>query len=148
MKYTGLFYSIEEPEFICPWCIHDGSAAEKYDGEFNDYASIEGISPDPAEPDTITIPQEFLNEVTKKTPGYHSWQQGVWLVHCNEPYAFIDCADSEMIKPFFTELEEDFENCGIDPDYIRTTVTKEGDVAGYLSQCVRCGKHRLRADGN
>ncbi|MGQ3379925.1 CbrC family protein [Priestia endophytica] len=34
--YTGPFYSIEDVEGICPWCIADGSAAKKYDGEFQD----------------------------------------------------------------------------------------------------------------
>ncbi|WP_251652187.1 CbrC family protein [Paenibacillus glycanilyticus] len=32
--YIGPFYSIEDVENICPWCIADGKAAEKYDGEF------------------------------------------------------------------------------------------------------------------
>jgi len=31
--YTGPFYSVDEIEGICPWCIKDGSAAQKYDGE-------------------------------------------------------------------------------------------------------------------
>ncbi len=30
--YRGSFYSEEEVEGICPWCIADGSAAAKFDG--------------------------------------------------------------------------------------------------------------------
>lgn len=47
LKYEAPFYSIEDPEYICPWCIADGSAAGKYGGEFNDYCGIEVISPNP-----------------------------------------------------------------------------------------------------
>ncbi len=45
MEYNSSFYSIEEPKYICPWCIADGSAAEKYDGKFNDSYSIKGGKP-------------------------------------------------------------------------------------------------------
>ena len=37
--YKASFYSTEEVESICPWCIADGSAAEKYE-----CASKAGIS--------------------------------------------------------------------------------------------------------
>ena len=147
LKYTGPFYSVDDPEYVCPWCIYDGSAATAYHGEFNDYASIEGVSPDPAEaPPAIST--EYITEITQKTPGYHSWQQGVWLIHCDEPCAFLGYADSEKIKPFLEELGEDIKNCGIDPEYVKNHLTKDSDVAGYLFQCVRCGKHRLHADCN
>ena len=38
--YQGPFYCIDEVEGICPWCIKDGSAAKKYDGEFQDAAPL------------------------------------------------------------------------------------------------------------
>lgn len=34
--YTSTLYAEEEIEFICPWCIADGSAANKFDGLFSD----------------------------------------------------------------------------------------------------------------
>jgi uncharacterized protein CbrC (UPF0167 family) len=34
--YNGPFYSVEEVEGICPWCVADGSAATKFNGEFQD----------------------------------------------------------------------------------------------------------------
>ncbi|KQS88528.1 hypothetical protein ASG21_17065 [Chryseobacterium sp. Leaf394] len=27
IKYTSSFYSVDEPEYICPWCIADGKVA-------------------------------------------------------------------------------------------------------------------------
>ncbi len=32
IKYKGPFYSLEEPECLCPGCIASGKAAEKFDG--------------------------------------------------------------------------------------------------------------------
>src|SRR4051812_13763397 len=94
IKYDSSFYSVEEPEYICPWCIVDGSAAKKYDGGFNDAAGIE--RPLSYESDAVLKASfdEKLAEVATRTPSYVSWQQEVWLSHCNEPCAFIDYADS------------------------------------------------------
>lgn len=147
LKYTSSFYSIEEPEYICPWCIHDGRAAKKYDGEFNDYCGIEGVSPDPSIEGKINISKDSLLEISERTPSYISWQQEVWLTHCNEPCAFIGYADSEIIKPYLDELKEDIEiNLGYDPEFITNYLTTEGSLVGYLFQCVNCGQHRLHAD--
>lgn len=146
IKYTSSFYSVENPEYICPWCIANGKAAEKFNGEFNDYCGIEGVSPNPN--DSIpAIPKELLTEITDKTPSYTSWQQEVWLTHCNEPCTFIDYADTETIKPYLEELKEDIDainqNYGVN---MMEYLTKDGGVVGYLFQCVKCGKHRLHID--
>lgn len=140
IKYTGPFYSEDEPEYICPWCIYDGSAALKYEGQFNDYDGIEDIS---------GIGEDLLATITERTPGYTSWQQGVWLSHCNEPCAFVGYADSKTIKPYLEELKTDIElNIGYEPEAITNHLTKNGSLAGYLFQCVKCGHHRLHADSD
>lgn len=147
VRYTSSFYSQEDPEYICPWCIHDGSASKKYNGEFNDYAGIEGVSANPLIEGKGNIPKDYLLEVSERTPSYISWQQEVWLTHCNEPCAFIGYADSEIIKPILDELKEDIENnIGYDPEIIQNHLTTDGSLVGYLFQCVNCGKHRLHAD--
>ena len=148
IKYDSSFYSVEEPEYICPWCIADGGAANKYSGEFNDSAGIEtplGYASD----DVLqaTFDKKIL-EVTQRTPSYVSWQQEVWLTHCNEPCAFIDYADSEMIRPLLHELEADIENIGYEKDLITKHLSKEGSLVGYLFRCLHCGTHRLHVDSN
>ena len=77
LKYNSSFYSVVEPKYICPWCIANGKASEKYEGEFNDYYGIEGVSPNPNDPKP-TIPKEMLTEICTKTPSYSSWQQEQW----------------------------------------------------------------------
>lgn len=145
IKYTSSFYSIKDPDYICPWCIANGKASEKYDGEFNDYCGIEGVSPDPNDAKPI-IPKDLLLEITNKTPSYISWQQEVWLTHCNEPCSFIGYADTKIIEPLLEELNDDITNNGYDPELIKTALSKDGSLVGYLFQCVKCGQHRLHVD--
>lgn len=142
LKYEASFYSEEDPEYICPFCIADGRAAKKYQGEFNDYCGIEGVSPDPNDP-SPTIPKEMLLEICERTPSYISWQQEVWLSHCNEPCAFIDYADTKTIAPFREEIISELDSIGEETlEYL----SKDGDCVGYLFQCVQCGKHKLHVD--
>ena len=149
IRYTGSFYSLETPAYICPWCIQNGAAGTQYDGEFNDYAGIDGVSANPAETRENGLTREMLVEVSQKTPGYISWQQEVWLSHCNEPCAFIGYADSQTIAPLLDELKDDIENnIGFEPEYIRNNLTTNGSLVGYLFQCLHCGKHRLHADSD
>lgn len=145
IRYTGSFYSIDEPDYICPWCIADGSAAKMYDGEFNDYCGIEGVSPNPKEPKP-KISKELLLEITKKTPSYKSWQQERWMIHCNEPCAFIGYADTETIEPLWEELKDDIENNRYGADFIKSSLSKDGSLVGYLFQCLHCNQHRLHVD--
>lgn len=147
IRYTGSFYSVDDPDYICPWCIKNGKAADQYKGEFNDYAGIEGVSPDPSENNTSVLSEELLLEISQRTPSYTSWQQEVWLTHCNEPCAFLGYADSERIQPILEDLKEDIEvNIGYPPEFILEHLTTSGSLVGYLFQCVKCGQHRLHAD--
>ncbi len=56
--YEGPFYSEEEVENICPWCIASGNAAAKYDGEFQD-SSLCGEVDD----------EEYIDELIYRTQG-------------------------------------------------------------------------------
>ncbi len=145
-KYTGPFYCIDDVENICPWCIQDGVAAKKYNGEFQDYASIEGLSADPTQPNTMPYDKEAIKELTERTPAYLSWQQGVWLGHCNDLCAFVGDVGAEEIKPIIDELWDDVDNSGYEREQVLSWLEKKGSFAGYLFKCLHCGKHRLHID--
>lgn len=146
LKYNSSFYSVDEPEYICPWCIANGKASDKYDGEFNDYCGIEGVSSDPKD-EKPTIPKEMLDEVCTKTPSYSSWQQEVWLSHCNEPCAFLGYGTSEILKPILEEIKQDIENSGVPIEHVKNGLTEDSSGLGtYLFKCCNCGKHRLHID--
>ena len=68
---------------ICPWCIADGSAARKFDVEFADACVLLKAG----------VAREIVEEVTRRTPGYESWQQDEWRSHCGDACAFIGDAE-------------------------------------------------------
>jgi uncharacterized protein CbrC (UPF0167 family) len=137
--YVGPFYSVEEVEGICPWCIKDGSAAQKYNGEFQDAASCDSVDK-----------EEYLTELTARTPGYSGWQQERWLAHCGDFCAFKNYVGWKEIEDLKGDLTNDLDK--IKTDYAVTQKELEnslkinGSMQGYLFQCIRCGKHRLTVD--
>lgn len=137
LKYDGPFYSREEPSYICPWCIADGSASLKYDGSFNDYESVnEGV-----------ISNEQLLEVEHKTPAYRALQNSIWLSHCGEPCVFIGYVTEDVrIDAFIEEVADDIWKVGIEIDEAIEVLDDGSIYLGYLFQCKNCGKHRLHID--
>lgn len=131
--YVGPFLAKEEVEGICPWCIHDGSAAAKYQGTFQDPASCEEAAP------------EYWEELLFRTPGYRGWEQQVWLSHHHDFCAFVGYAEWKEIEPVLEEFAEDLESTGDSyPELYRWG--SSGSFQGYLFQCVVCGKRRLATD--
>ncbi len=133
--YSNPFFSEEDIEALCPWCISSGKASKKFDGEFQDSYSIEDISN-----------QEAIDEVVLRTPGYSGWQQEVWLSHCDDLCAFVGYPTAEKIEELWEELKEDIENSNFqDKEEFLTAISSES-IGAYLFQCLHCGKHRLHID--
>jgi uncharacterized protein CbrC (UPF0167 family) len=148
IRYTGPFYCEEEPDYICPWCIADGSAAKKFEGEFTDGGMMETPLGYAADDEMKRSFQEKTSEVLERTPGYVSWQGEHWLSHCNEPCAFLGYADKENIKPIIHELEADIEESGFEREDFLENLDRDGSMAGYLFRCLHCGTHRLHVDSD
>lgn len=137
--YEGPFYSIEEVENICPWCIKNGNAAKKYDGEFQDPASCEEVDK-----------SEYLDELVHRTPGYMGWQQEVWLSHCGDFCTYIGNVGWKEIEHMNDELEDDLneimKNYRLTKDDLKKFLVNNGSLQGYLFKCVVCGKYRITSD--
>lgn len=123
---------------LCPWCIADGSAAELFGIEFSDpdgvgsYGSWEQVSP------------EVVDEVSKRTPCFVSWQQNEWWTHCNDAAVFIDYAGKEELLKYGSECVENIKNSyqPIDEDNwdaAFNAMQRDGSVIAYVFQCRHCG---------
>lgn len=77
--YRGPIYCTSDVDEVCPWCIHDGSAAAKWDASFNDTYSY---------PDTV--PQSIVKTVAERTPGFVTWQGNHWLFSERDALVFIE----------------------------------------------------------
>lgn len=138
--YIAAVYTTQDIEEICPWCIADGSAAEKFSATFTDDYSLSQAK----------LSGEIISEVTERTPGFISWQQEKWLTHCNDACEFhgdlevseaknltdkeIDtlCVESEMNLEDIEEILKHYE--------------KGGNPAVYKFICHHCREIRLYTD--
>lgn len=102
--YTASVYALDElNEAICPFCIADGSAAKKFDATFSDSQPLHQAG----------VPQQVVDEVTRRTPGYASWQQEVWLSCCGDACEFhgdasrveLRALEGEALKGLLFEIE-------------------------------------------
>ena len=140
--YANAFYSVEDIENICPWCIANGAAAEKHEGTFHDF-EIEDNS----------IDDENIKELMERTPGFECMQPGIWPCHCSEICVFIEHVGwNDIVRlGLADELEDDLKKIrekyvGCKNEDIGNIFLNESSLSGYLFRCLRCGKYRLTVD--
>jgi len=139
--YGGSFYAIGDESHFCPWCIADGSAAAKFDGEFNDAAGV-GMG-------DVELPLPIVQEVSQRTPSFFSWQQERWWAHCNDAGRFIgelEHVDRALIasqagREFVDTLREET-HIASDTDWqaLLDTPSRERDLAVFVFRCLHCGQ--------
>ena len=93
--YTGpAFCEAELDDALCPWCIANGSAHEKFDASFADPTGF---------PDGI--PQPVIDEIAFRTPGFNTWQQSKWLACCGDAAAFLEPAGQKELRARYPQIE-------------------------------------------
>ena len=137
--YKQIMYASEDVDCLCPECIADGSAAEKFNGEFIQYA------------DDIEDDAEITAELFKRTPGLQTWQGEYWLACCNDYCAFIAYVGTSELEKMGI-AEEVFEDYSMQGEYsiedVQPYLKKNGSMAGYLFRCLHCGKYRIWVDAD
>ncbi len=129
--YLTSMYSAQKVDCICLECVANGSAAEKFDGQFVQDAETSEVDD-----------SKKTKELFERTPGYSSWQGENWLACCNDYCAFIGDTDIENLKFLGVDssvVEECAEQYGMDKDDM-------GYMSLYLFQCLHCGGYKLNAD--
>ncbi|MEU8541762.1 CbrC family protein [Streptomyces sp. NPDC048717] len=140
--YGAVFYSAQDVSGrFCPWCIADGSAAERFAGEFVDTYGLDGVD------------EENVREVTRRTPGFSAWQDPHWLVHCGDAAAFVGEADHTRLASHpeaLDRLRVDLRMGGRhDPARLEEFLTGlGGGVSAMLFRCLHCGTHLAYADSS
>ena len=138
--YTSHIYCPQAIEAICPWCIADGSAAEKFNGLFCDDSPLAEAG----------LTEEIIVEVSHRTPGFNSWQQEVWLSCCNDACEFhgdVTVAEAATMdidavtrachgkRPIVSQFED-----------FKKHYRPGGNPAIYKWVCRHCGKVQHYAD--
>ncbi|UNR58307.1 CbrC family protein [Streptomyces sp. A10(2020)] len=141
--YTATFYSAQEIDGpFCPWCIADGSAADRFTGEFTDSYGLDGVS------------RAVLHEVTRRTPGFSAWQDPHWLVHCRDAAAFLGEADypqlarhPEALAALRSTLRLDGRHDENQLEHFLTHLG-QGSTIALLFRCTVCATELAYADAS
>jgi uncharacterized protein len=140
--YDGLPYNeeLEGDVTICPWCISDGRAHEKLGLEFNDPGAVGGYDWALRK----TVPTEIKEEVAYRTPGFCSWQQEKWLVHCNDACVFLGPSGRQEIEAIGSQelidsLQEDIQMDEEEFERYFNALDKKRPPTAYVFRCLRCG---------
>lgn len=134
--YTSPFYTTAKVSSLCPECIASGEAAKKFKGEFLDPEAAEGVS-DKAK----------IDELVHRTPSFHSWQEPMWIAHCDDFCAFLGTKTWEEAEEMgiAKDIEENYseEDTGWSFKEAREHMENNGDP---VFKCLHCGKHFIYLD--
>jgi len=139
--YTANAYCEEELEnALCPWCIADGSAAKRFDATFSDSEPLLQAE----------VPEEVVEEVTRRTPGFVSWQQDEWLSCCDDACEFHGAPSREHLKALKGEAREDLlERMDLSeeewPEFLKA-YQSDGGPAIYHFICRHCKQPKYGMD--
>ena len=130
--------SDQEYEGLCPWCIHDGTAAKIFHG----FAPYPVVSED--------IEQNRIDELMSRTPEMDTYQDIIWPTHCGDFCEFLDYIRSwddvkrrGIEKDIIKDLKE---NSDFSVSEVKKNLDPESCMIGYLFRCLHCGKHNLYID--
>ncbi|WP_407538273.1 CbrC family protein [Deinococcus radiomollis] len=137
--YTGPFRSADRPEplNIYPWCVADGSAAQKYDGTFQE-ADFEEF-----------VTSASIQAVLKRTPGFPTMNPIFWPGHHGECCVFlgdfIPEEQPELLeqKSIREELGRIARELGLAEDDLRYS---NNSLYTLLFQCSTCHSYQLSTD--
>jgi hypothetical protein len=141
--YTGPVYATAKlDDALCPWCIADGSAAERFDAEFTDVGW--------AVPDDV--PQEVTDEIARRTPGFFGWQQEHWLYHCGDGAAFLGRVGYQELQGHPDALEslrhehDELSWSASEVEEYLQGLDRDGGATAYLFRCRHCRRHFAYSD--
>jgi uncharacterized protein len=137
--YSGPVYAVDElDEQLCPWCIADGSAAERFEAVFCDV--------DP--PDDIG--DDIADTISERTPGFCGWQQERWLFHCGDGAVFLGVVGAKELEgdeSALQSLRDELAGWSATAiDHYLGALDKDGQPTAYLFECRKCRTHLAYSD--
>jgi uncharacterized protein CbrC (UPF0167 family) len=136
--YTGPVYAEEDlSDALCPWCIADGSAADRFAASFVDPAGVGDYG------SWEEVPSDVIDHVARRTPGFTGWQQERWWTHCGDAAAFLGLAGQAELRADWAaavpSIRADSQLDDTDwPAYLAALHRTQGPTA-YVFQCLHCG---------
>ncbi|MGW8333016.1 CbrC family protein [Streptomyces sp. NPDC055897] len=140
--YKGPLHAAEElGSRLCPWCIADGSAAERFDAHFTSGTCLGD-----------DVPLEVFAAVDQRTPSFTAWQEPQWFFHCGDGAAFLGLVGAVELAAHPDALEmlrRESHGWGWPSDKVEDflgSLDKDGEATAYLFRCRVCAVHLAYAD--
>ena len=142
--YDGPVYAEDELDsVICPWCIADGSAANKFDATFVDSEAF-----------ADGIPQAAMDEIMERTPGYAAWQSEAWPICCDDATAYIEPLGIKEIRKSYRDIEYNFlthiiynmQISGGAATRMLESLNRENGPTAFLFRCLKCNMPHVHID--
>jgi len=139
--YVASVYGREKlRDSLCPWCIANGRAASEHDCFFSDGDPLADAG----------VPRPIIIEVTRRTPGYSSWQQEVWQSCCGDACEFHgDASKAELTALHGEALVRLQSEWPISltrwAEFVKSYVPG-GGMAVYRFLCRHCGQPKYALD--
>ncbi|WP_225830477.1 CbrC family protein [Streptomyces sp. NK08204] len=138
--YTGPVYGQDIPEGrLCPYCIAAGTAAERHGAFFNEVEARQ-------------VPDAVATRICERTPGFATWQDWAWPVHCGDGTAFLGVAGARELAAYPDAVGQLRRECAewawdaaATEDFL-AALDKDGQPTAFLFRCRVCGAHLARAD--
>ena len=118
---------------VCPWCIADGSAHQKFGIEFTNPESVGGHGA------WGDVPQEAIEEVAYRTPGFMAWQEEMWFTHCGDAAQFLNVVGWEELEPYGADAIAAIVEVASDWTDDVSDLDREHGPTAYLFRCRHCG---------
>lgn len=136
--YVGPLYGVGGFAKVCPWCIADGSAANRIGAEFVDRGML-----------SASAKPEASEELRCRTPSYFSASGHRWPVHCGDYCELV--ADPPCVSDILRnheDLRDDIgllgASLGISLEQVEAHISDRASPIRFsLFRCVECGHHRL-----
>ena len=129
-------------EHLCPWCVADGTAAQKFGATFAYTGMTENVSDD------------VRKELEERTPSFTAWQQERWLSCCGDGAAFLGVVGKKELERDFPEavrvvkryLKSEYDLEKEEVEEFFDGLSKDGEPSAYLFRCLKCQKYLAYAD--
>ncbi len=133
LRYKGTIYGhAPDTHSVCPWCIADGTVADKWQASFNEV--------DPRSPCDASA----KSEVECRTPGFLTWQD-LWIpVCCGMPTEFLGDAGWDELSGAWTGAVSSLlaEGCPGENESERSEFLRSlragGNPGAYVFRCLSC----------
>jgi uncharacterized protein CbrC (UPF0167 family) len=139
--YTGAMFGPHDdlPRSLCPWCIADGSAHQKFDVQFTLVRNVGNYG------DRQPVPEKVVEEVAYRTPGFTGWQEESWMTHCGDAAEFLGPAShADMVdygEPLIQKLKKQarFRTEGQWEEFFMSLDGRNGCMV-WVFRCRKCGE--------